>query len=151
VKAKIDKFLGNFLVGIMTIMVFDVLWQIFSRYVLNDPSSFTDELARILLIWIGILGAAYASGQKMHLSIDLLSDKLSSGNALLLHHLKHIIIATFSFFALVIGGSRLVYITYVLGQDTPAMGIPMSLVYTVLPISGLLIIIYKIMAIKSAS
>ena len=47
-------------------------------------------------------------------------------------------------YAFVIGGSRLVYITFVLGQFSPALQIPLSIIYSVLPVSGLLIIFYKL-------
>ena len=46
--------------------------------------------------------------------------------------------------AMVVGGLRLVYITYLLDQYSPALGLPLALVYLVIPISGLLIIYYKI-------
>ncbi len=57
-RVKIDKLLATFLVIIMTAMVLNVLWQVASRFILGSPSSFTDELARYLMIWVGILGAA---------------------------------------------------------------------------------------------
>ena len=72
VKNTIDKILEWTLVVSMSLLVIDVLWQVFSRFILQDPSSFTEELARFLLIWVGLLGAAYAAGQRMHLAVDLL-------------------------------------------------------------------------------
>ena len=76
----IDKVIENFLVLITGILVLDVLWQVISRYLLKSPSSFTDELARFLLIWVGILGAAYATGKKMHLAIDVLINRFNPKN-----------------------------------------------------------------------
>ncbi|MEX2603130.1 MAG: TRAP transporter small permease subunit, partial [Gracilimonas sp.] len=73
---KFDRFLEHFLAGLMAIMLISVSWQVISRYLLGDASSFTDELARYLLIWVGLLGAAYASGQRLHLAIDILPSKL---------------------------------------------------------------------------
>ena len=61
---KIDKILYVFLAIIMAILVLDVLWQVASRYLFNSPSSFTDELAGFLLIWVGLLGAAYGTGTR---------------------------------------------------------------------------------------
>jgi len=127
----------------MAIMTIDVLWGVFTRYALGSQASWTEELARFLLIWIGILGAAYASGQHMHLAIDLLSVKLNSTKQNRLLALIRILIIAFAFFVLVIGGGRLLYLTQILGQTSPALQIPMTLVYAVLPISGLLVIYYK--------
>ena len=71
-RKQIDKGLELLLIGLMALLVVDVLWQVLSRYVLASPSSFTDEVAGFLLIWVGLMGAAYVSGREEHLAIDLL-------------------------------------------------------------------------------
>lgn len=143
-RRKIDTILANFLVIIMSIMVINVLWQVASRFIVGSPSSFTDELAHYLMIWIGILGAAYVSGQNMHVAIDVLPSRLSCKAQRRLKLIVKALIILFCMTAMVIGGSRLVYITHVLDQNSPALQVPLSLVYVVVPISGLLIIYYKI-------
>ncbi|NNK75488.1 MAG: TRAP transporter small permease [Maribacter sp.] len=144
IRKTIDKFLANFLVIIMAIMTINVLWQVASRYILGSPSSFTDELARYLMIWIGILGAAYVSGRNMHVAIDVLPRRLRQNTQKKLMLIVRILIILFCLVAMVIGGSRLVYITYVLDQNSPALQVPLAVVYVVIPISGILIIYYKI-------
>ena len=119
----------------------------FSRFVLISPSSFTDELARYLMIWLSILGAAYVSGKRMHVAIDILPTKLNKENQDKLKTVINIIVIIFCFTTFVIGGSRLVYITYTLEQFSPALQIPLALVYVVIPISGLIIIFYKLLDI----
>lgn len=143
-RAIVDKILSRTLIVIMGVMVLNVLWQVFSRYFLGEPSSFTDELARYLMIWIGILGAAYVSGKNGHVAIDVLPSRLSEHKQKQLKKVVGVLIILFSSTALVIGGSRLVYITYVLKQFSPALQMPLSLVYLVIPISGVLIIYYKV-------
>ncbi len=143
-RKTIDKVLANFLVIIMAVMVLNVLWQVASRFILGSPSSFTDELARYLMIWVGILGAAYISGRNMHVAIDVLPTRLSQPTQKRLMFIVRILIILFCLLAMVIGGSRLVYITYVLGQNSPALQVPLAVVYAVIPISGLLIIYYKL-------
>ncbi len=143
-KKGLDRLLGGFLVILMTIDVLAVLWQVFSRYVMQSPSSVTEELARYLLIWIGILGAAYAAGQQEHLSINLLEEKLNSLNRKRLRIGINLLIIFFCITALIIGGGQLVYVSYDLGQRSAALEIPLYVVYMALPISGLLIIVYKI-------
>ena len=143
-RKTIDRILANFLVIIMAIMVLNVLWQVASRFILGSPSSFTDELARYLMIWVGILGAAYISGRNMHVAIDVLPTRLSPPIQKRLMFIVRILIILFCLLAMVIGGSRLVYITYVLGQNSPALQVPLAVVYMVIPLSGLLIIYYKL-------
>lgn len=142
-RKTIDKILANFLVIIMAVMVINVLWQVASRFIIGTPSSFTDELARYLMIWIGILGAAYVSGRNMHVAIDVLPRRFNVPIQQGLILAVRLLIILFCLVAMVIGGSRLVYITYVLGQNSPALQVPLAVVYAVIPISGMLIIYYK--------
>lgn len=141
---RIDFFLEKALILIMAVMVINVLWQVFTRYVTGSPSLFTDELARYLMIWVGILGAAYVSGKNMHVAIDILPQKAGPKTQKILASVVSGLIIAFALVAFVIGGLRLVYITYILGQHSPALNMPLYAVYLVLPISGLLIIFYKI-------
>lgn len=147
-RQKIDKILGSVLIVIMSVMVVNVLWQVFTRFVVGTPSSFTDELARYLMIWLGILGAAYVSGRNMHVAIDVLALKSNNKTQKRLKLIVYTLIILFALFAMVLGGSRLVYITYVLGQQSPALQIPLALVYLAIPVSGILIMYYKISDIK---
>lgn len=140
---KIDKFVSRILVAIMALMVLNVLWQVFTRFFLQNPSSFTDELARYLMIWVGVLGAAYISGRNMHVAIDLLPKKLNTTGQIRIKKIINIIIILFCFAAFVIGGSRLVFITLILNQKSSALQIPLALVYLIIPLSGMLIIYYK--------
>ena len=143
-KKSLDKILGSTLVFLMAFIVLAVLWQVYSRYVLQNSSSVTEEIARYLMIWIGILGAAYASGQQEHLAINILPPKLNERNRIRLRIGINILIILFAVSALIIGGGNLVYISYLLGQTSAALNLPLSVVYAVLPISGILIIVYKL-------
>ena len=144
IRQTVDKILGNVLAVLMGVMVINVLWQVFTRFVLGSPSAFTDELARYLLIWVGVLGAAYVSGKKMHIAIDLFSSHLSVGSKRVLGLIIDALILAFIGGVFVMGGARLIYITFILGQKSAALQIPLAFVYTVIPISGLLIMYYKI-------
>jgi TRAP-type C4-dicarboxylate transport system permease small subunit len=148
-RRKLDKILGNFLALLLGVMALNVLWQVFSRYVLKSPGSFTDELARYLLIWLGMLGAAYASGQGSHLSIDLRSEKLGERNKRRVSAVICFCIAAFALGVMVVGGARLVYITGKLNQTSAALGIPLAFVYAVVPLSGLLVLFYQVLDLQS--
>lgn len=141
---KLDRFLEYFLIFLMSAMLLSVCWQVFTRYFTGTPSSFTDELARYLLIWVGTLGAAYASGKRLHLAIGLFPNSLEGRAKYRINVLIECFILFFALTAMIIGGSRLVYITYTLGQVSAAMQLPLAYVYTIIPISGFLIVIFKI-------
>lgn len=146
-KKSIDFILGAFLSILMAIITIDVLWGVFTRYILGHQVSWSGELARFLLIWIGILGAAYVAGQNMHLSIDLLAPKLNDRNRKHLFNFINLLVILFAFFVMIIGGGRLMYISQILGQLSPALQIPMAFVYGIIPVSGILISYYKILEI----
>lgn len=150
-RQQIDRFLAGFLIFMMGLMVINVTWQVVSRYLLGDSSSWTEELTRFLLIWVGLLGAAYAAGQRMHLAIDLLPRRLEGRAFRRLDRVIQAIMALFALLAMVIGGSRLVYLTLTLKQTSAALGVPLGYVYLVLPLSGLLIIYYSLANMRTAA
>ncbi len=141
-RTGLETVLAWALTVLVGIAVLNVLWQVFTRWVLQNPSSYTEELARYLLVWVGLLGAAFAAGKKMHLAIDLLPEKLEGRS----RHGLEILIQTLTFlFALgvmFVGGIRLVYLTLLFRQTSAALGVPLGYVYAVLPLSGLLIMFF---------
>lgn len=140
----VNKGLAGFTILLSTALVSCVIWQVLSRYLIGQPSTITDELARYLFIWAALIGAAYTTGLKRHLAIDLLTMSLSGKKKLINELLIQIAIATFSFFILVYGGTNLALKTLSTGQLTPALGWEMGYIYLCLPISGLLMIFYSI-------
>ncbi len=140
----VDTGLSWLLIILTVAMVLDVSWQVFTRFVIRDPSSFTEELATFLLIWIGLLGSAYALRQKAHLGIDILTIKMSPQTRYVWEFLIYSMVIVFSVLVLLWGGIRLVSITLYLNQVSAALRVKMGYVYTVLPITGILIIFYSI-------
>ncbi len=143
-RSKLNFILEWTLAILLALMTLDVLWGVLTRYLLNAQSSWTDELARYLLIWIGMMGAAYASGQNLHIAIDLISATLSQRNQKRLTAFIAMLISAFVFLAFIIGGIRYVYIAFKLGQQSPALHIPMGVVYGIFPLAGFIIIYFKL-------
>jgi TRAP-type C4-dicarboxylate transport system permease small subunit len=141
---NLNRVLEVFLVILMSVLVLDVLWQVFSRYLLSSPSSFTDELAGFLLIWVGVLGAAYVAGRQEHLAIDILIQRSSPDRQRKLRFTTHILILLFALGVMVVGGANLVYSRFVLDVKSAALQLPLGFVYSVLPISGAVIVYYEI-------
>ena len=146
-KRTLENILAHLLVLLMSLMVLNVLWQVFSRYVLGTPSAFTDELARFLMIWLGLLGAAYVSGKNGHVAIDVLAKRANAKNQRILKRTVSGFIILFCLAAMVTGGGWLVYTTYELKQHSPALGLPLAYVYVVIPLSGLIVVYNKVVEI----
>jgi TRAP-type C4-dicarboxylate transport system permease small subunit len=142
----LNKLLEPVLMTVLSTLVFVVLWQVFSRYVLQSPSTATDEVARFLLMWLTLLGAAWVVGQRGHLAIDLLSDKLSIKNALRLQRSLIVLMALFTMAVLLVGGINLVHVTLTLEQTSTVLQVPMGYVYLALPVSGIFMLGFSLCA-----
>jgi len=138
------RVLGYLLILLMAALVLDVVWQVLARYLMKSPSSFTDELARFLLIWVGLFGSAYALGKKRHLAIDLFVNRLKGRNRSMAGNFIRIMMILFIVPVLVVGGSRLVWITLTLKQVSASLAIPLGIVYLALPLSGILMVIFVV-------
>ena len=147
-KRVVDRILGPVLVGLMAIAVINVLWQVFSRYVLGAPSSFTQELARFLLIWVGVLGAGYGVGKHDHLALELLPNRLTGRAQAWLRIVIQGCIVLFAGGVMIAGGLRLVYIQLSLGQTSASLNVPIGYVYLVLPLTGVLMAFYSFVHIR---
>jgi TRAP-type C4-dicarboxylate transport system permease small subunit len=143
VRRVVDRALERFLIALMSLMVMNVLWQVATRFLFRNPSSFTEEIARYLLVWVGILGGAYAVGKRIHLAIDLLPSRFRGRRKAMLELFIEICVFFFAAMVLVVGGSGLVWLTLDLGQTSAALQIPLGFIYLVLPLSGLLMMFYS--------
>ena len=140
----VDRLLSGALVLLVGAMVVSVTWQILSRYLFVVPAAWTEELARFLLIWIGMLGAAYAYRRRSHLGLDLLPGKLGGTGKASLNIVTHFVCLSFAAVVLVVGGGSLVTMTWELRQYSAAMGLPIAFVYVVIPASGVLICLFAL-------
>ncbi|MFK3939930.1 TRAP transporter small permease [Alkalihalobacillus sp. NPDC078783] len=147
---RIKQIIDRVVISIASILVVfltaGAIWQVFTRFVLQDPSVFTEEVLRFSLIWVGFLGASYAFGHKEHLALTFLTAKLSRQKQNVSSLVINGLVIVFATVVFVIGGLRLV--TSTINQVSPVLGLPMGLVYGVLPLSGVLIIIYQLLNIK---
>ena len=71
VKKVMTKLLAAIATILLSVMTLLVLYQVFTRYVLNSPAAFTEELVRYFLIWTGFVGAAYAFITREHMCLVL--------------------------------------------------------------------------------
>ncbi len=142
-RSMIDRMLERVLVTLMGIMVINVLWQVFTRFILKDPSSYTEEFARYLLVWVGMLGASYAVGKKLHLAIDILTSKLIAKRKHVSDLFINCSVFVFSFGVIFIGGLNLVSLTLDLQQTSAALQIKLGYIYAVVPLCGLIMMFYS--------
>ena len=125
-------------------LVVDVVWGVFTRYVLEHQSAWTEELARMLLIWVSLLGASIGFIRKSHLGVDYFVGKLNQRWQTVGELIVYLLVTFFAAVVLIYGGSRLVSSALQNGQPLPALKIEMGYVYLAVPISGFFIVIFCI-------
>ena len=143
-REKLLQILEWFLVALIGVMTLDVVWQVASRYLLQNPSSFTDELAGFLLIWLGLFGSAYASGKEVHVAIDILPQQLRGKPKKSLYIIGRLLVALFAVLVMVIGGSNLVYLTFLLEQRSASLKVPLGYIYICIPLCGAIITYFAV-------
>lgn len=142
--AALDSALKASIIIMMIGISLAVLWQVLSRYLLQSPSSGSEELARFLLIWIALIGAVWAYRNHAHLGLDVLVNRMRPEYQQATTLVCHVVVLVFSASVLVYGGAHLVALTFDPVQLSPALGIHIGYVYAVLPLSGILMSIYAI-------
>ncbi len=145
VKKGMTKLLAAVATILLSVMTLLVLYQVFTRYVLNSPAAFTEELVRYFLIWTGFIGAAYAFITREHMCLVLLRDSLKPEKRRILMTVIDVLILVFAIFVITIGGFKLAMSAQKV--FSALLGIPRSLVYAMAPISGLFIIIAQVINI----
>ena len=144
-KIILDKTLELLTIIAVGVLVIDVVWQIFTRFVLNHPSSWTEEFSTFLLMWVGLLGAAVAVNRTAHLGVDFLVLKLPTRLRIAGELIVYLLVGAFAVMVMVIGGIELVQKTLVTNQTSPALNWKMGYVYLCLPVSGFFITVYSVL------
>ncbi|MBQ2402275.1 MAG: TRAP transporter small permease [Lachnospiraceae bacterium] len=131
--------------GSFVLMTLLTCWQVFTRYILGRPSSWSEELVSYLFAWMALFGASLVVGERGHMNIPLLVEKSSPNVRKGLSILAEMIAALFAGIILVFGGIQITDLA--MAQMTSALGVPVGLFYIVLPLSGILNIVYCILNI----
>lgn len=143
IKKILDRSLELLVMVVVVVLVLDVLWQVFTRFILKNPSTWTEELAVFMLIWVSLLGAAVALGRGAHLGIDYFVGKLPVKIRIFTEVFVFLVIALFSFTVMILGGIELVTDTLRLEQISPALNVKVGYVYLAVPISGFFLVLYS--------
>lgn len=144
---KIEKGLDLVMRTIMSIVMLVLLifgtYQIFTRWILNNPSTFTEEMLRYLLIWAGMIGAAYCFFRDQHVKLTLLTGKLHGLPATIVTIFGEVVVIIFILYVYIWGGGQLAIKNA--AQLTAVLRLPMWLIYGCLPVSGIMVILSKLL------
>ena len=142
VKKSFDKFLAVACVLLFTVLVATVVWQVFSRQVLDSPSAWTSELAQYLFVWLGLFGAALVFAERGHIAVDFLVRKFPARVEKLTAVFVQVAILAFAGLILVWGGYRVSEQSW--NQALSGLPVTIGPLYLVMPITGIIIIFYAV-------
>jgi TRAP-type C4-dicarboxylate transport system permease small subunit len=134
-------------VSVFTILVLNVLWGVFARYLLGDQPRWSEEVARLLLVWLAMLGAALAVLDQCHLGVDVLTARFHPDAQRTAALFSQFVVLLFSALVLTYGGGQLLLQRWDSGQILPALGISKAWFYLAIPFSGALISLFSLGAL----
>ncbi|MBT0773521.1 TRAP transporter small permease [Kineosporia sp. J2-2] len=141
-KVVLDRVLTWICVVLFAALVLDVGWQVFARQVLNAPSGWSEELAKYLFIWVGLLGGALVFGERGHVAADLAVQRAPERVQRVTAVTVQISILAFAVLALIWGGYRVVHLTW--NQTLTGLPVNVGWMYLALPISGVITVLYTV-------
>ncbi|MDQ8205369.1 TRAP transporter small permease [Pelagicoccus sp. SDUM812003] len=121
---------------LMAALVLDVCWGVASRYLLGQQAKWSEELARLLLVWVSVFGASVAFGHKAHLGLDYFAEKLHPSAGKFNRIIGASLSLAFAVIVFLVGGIALVRDTMESGQTMIALPIKKWWAYAALPASG---------------
>jgi TRAP-type C4-dicarboxylate transport system permease small subunit len=142
----INKVIEVICTTLLAFMVVLGTWQIITRYILNNPSTVSEDLLIYSFVWMSLLGSAYVFGKKDHMTMVFFRQKLESKGPkvkFILNVITELLVMVFSAFVLVLGGFQISMLA--MGQVSPALGISMGYIYLALPLSGVITIVYNVL------
>ena len=143
IRRWIDLILSSACAVIFAAMVVIGTYQIVTRFIFRRPSTVSEELLTYSFTWMALLASAYVFGKRDHMRMGFAADKLGKGGQKILSIVSEILIMIMAGSVMVYGGLTIMQLT--MTQSTASLGIPMGVVYTIIPLSGVLIVIYSIL------
>lgn len=141
-KNILDKITSAASVIIFIAMVLMVTYQVVARYIFASPSSVTEALTRYAFVWLILISATYIFGQREHICISVVKDKLPAGAKKFVNILIECITIIFAALVMVYGGFIISNMNML--QFDSILGIPTGAIYSIIPICGIIIVFYSI-------
>lgn len=133
--ARVEAWVVATLMLILSVLVFA---QVLNRYILTYSTPWLEELTRYLMVWMVLIGAAYAVRNRQHLKVDILEALLPSANARQVYERFLALLGLVFSILLVVLAYSVVSRTFQYGQTSSALRLPMWLANGSFLIAGLL-------------
>ncbi|MDO4614676.1 MAG: TRAP transporter small permease [Lachnospiraceae bacterium] len=136
------KILEWFAMICMVILTIVVFVDVVLRYIFNQGFAWSQEVATLMLVWFSLIGMAIGVLERIHISIEMFTVKLPAKAISIIESIDHLLIAAF-------GGGMIYYGITIMNltkkSTLPATKLPSSVLYVILPVSGLLVLLNAIL------
>ena len=139
-----EKILEIFAMSLLVLMTLVIGYQIFMRYFFSATPKWSEELALVLMVWFAFIGIAIGVNKGIHLSIEYFVDKLSERRKRIVHKINGILILIFGL-VLTMAGYQLAEMAGM--SIMPALQIPTTILYGVVPVCGVMIVVYSLQSL----
>lgn len=143
IRAGIMKVLGIVIIFLFVMMTVIGSYQIITRYFFNKPSTVSEELLTYSFTWMALLASAYVFGKRDHMRMGFLADKFTGAGRRVLEIAIDLLACAFAGVVMVYGGISITKLTMI--QTTASLRVPMGYIYIIVPVAGLLIMLFSIM------
>lgn len=139
----LTKILQWICVVLFSLLVVIVVWQVVARQLLNNPQAWTEEASRMTFVWLGLFAAALVFAERGHIAVDFVVRKFSPAGQKVIGIIVQALIIFFAASLMVYGGIRAG--SGAGNQRLAALDLlTLGQMYAVLPISGVLIILFAL-------
>ncbi|VEI13440.1 TRAP transporter small permease [Trueperella bialowiezensis] len=138
----LNRFLQILCIILFTLLVLATTWQVFSRLVLHSPVTWSEELAKMLFVWLSFLGSALVYGERGHMAVEFVARKFDDSKERGFAIFTHVVSFIFAVMTLVWGGWNAAMNAW--SQNLTALPVNIGSVYLVMPIAGVAIALYAV-------
>ena len=143
IREVLMKILGLFIIFLFAMMTIIGTYQIVTRYFFNRPSTVSEELLTYSFTWMSLLAAAYVFGKRDHMRMGFLADQITGPARKIIEVLIDGLSFALAGVVMVYGGVAITKLTTI--QMTASLGVPMAYIYVIVPVTGLLIMVFSAM------
>jgi TRAP-type transport system small permease protein len=136
---KARKLTESFTLLMIAVMSIIICIQVVARYIFNYTPPWIQPLSLLLMVWIGFIGIAVGIQDDSHIKINLFVGKMPKSLQKWVVKLQRLLAFLFGLF-MFIEGSKFSY--SMKDSFIPGINTPSAVLYVVVPIAGLLTILY---------
>lgn len=145
IKEKLRAVLGGICVALLGFMSFLTCYQVFMRYIMRNPSTLSETILSYSFVWVSFLGAALVFGERDHMNLTFFLDMCSPAVKTMLSIFSELLIMATAVIVMLLGGKKFMDVGAL--QVSPTLGITMNNIYVIIPVSGVLIMVFSLINI----